>query len=95
MEVKIIKLFYNAARRQALRLVETRARAILATDPELHEFIMAMGIWTFTRKHDGETMQTRTQFDSVRELIDEWDEVLKLTGEPMRFTAKGHRRRTW
>lgn len=86
-----------------LKLVEFKARTILRNNPKLHEFIMGMGGWIFTDKA-GDTVETHTERRNddytyryvckdwakpVAELIDEWDQYLKLTGNPMRFTLNG------
>lgn len=64
---------------------------------------MAMGIWTFTlQKADAED-EHPTVYDEPRYIansrlarfINKWDEYLKITGEPMRFTADGPVVREW
>lgn len=109
MNDKGIALYYHQSAQIALDLVEKRARAILRQHPNLDEFIMGMGIWFFTRKvgtkdekgivieewMNNIVHEPLAYMKPVADLIDEWDEYLKITGEPMRFTANGPVVREW
>lgn len=102
---------YQQASEAASALVEEQARAILRKHPNLHEFVMAMGGWFFTAKKSqdrsllpGEhAMIHPTDYHAPRYItnsrlanfITEWDPYLKVTGEPMRFTADGPVVREW
>lgn len=82
----------------ALDIVEREARLILQENKDLGEFIMGMGTWFFTTKITGEANYDTDEYTSSGELsefIAEWDEELCLTGNPMRFTAKGKKRTNW
>ena len=86
---------YNKARATALRLLEQKARKILRRHQNLSEFIMSMGCWGFTGKN-GDILHDELHYMSpVVRLLKKWDEILKLTGEPMRFTATGPVIRNW
>ena len=78
----------------ALALIEHRARKILKAHPNsLHEFVMGMGSAFFT---DMEKCPTRPKYaNPVFDIIAEFDEILHLTGNPMRFTATGEKRTNW
>lgn len=92
-----IWMHYEQAVNTALDTIERLARAILRQHTNLDEFIMGMGVASFTRK-DGEEslgMGDRSYLQRLREFIDEWDEVLRLTGHPMRFTADGPKITEW
>lgn len=91
-----IRKHYNKAVSDALEIVESRAREILCKHSNLDEFIMGMGVWFFTGK-DKEHFDDRdlAYLKPFAELFYEWDEYLKLTGKPMRFTAYGKKRTDW
>ena len=40
-------------------------------------------------------IDTETFLKPLNDFISEWDSVLKITGEPMRFTAKGEKVTDW
>lgn len=87
--------------------VERLARKVLKKCSDLKEFIMAMGGWHFTLKasepdedgwsiEDGEAADDDDpRFSEVERFIGEWDNQLKITGEPMRFTATGPKITDW
>ncbi len=87
---KEIETLLNRAGNLALAELERRARKILAAHPNLDEFIMGMGCAIFTTKED-ENLGTeeRAYMKPVERFLVRWDNELKLTGEPMRFTATG------
>jgi hypothetical protein len=70
--------------------IERRARKILATHPNLDEFLMGMGTVFFSTK-DGQniSLYDRAYMKSLDDFINDWDHDLHITGEPMRFTATG------
>lgn len=70
------------------------ARKILKANSDLEEFIMGMGTWFFSNK-DGDNVSTGPEFKELDDFISEWDETIRITGEPMRFTANGEIRRDW
>lgn len=81
------------------RYVEQLARDVLASYPELDEFVKGMGTWFFSVKGDIKYFE---DFDKpTKELIElddficEWDNVYRMTGSPVRFTAKGKRVTNW
>ena len=77
----------------ALDLIESRARNILKEHPNLHEFVMGMGCAFFT---DMEKCPTYPKYGNpVFEIITEFDNILHLTGNPMRFTATGDKLTNW
>ena len=102
---------YQKACNAALALIEERARAIMRKNPDIDHFTMAMGSWFFWGKDDrqvevydehyhatGTIVFTYTAKEWAKPLCDvfeEWDEHLKLTGVPMRFTADGPVVRDW
>lgn len=86
---------YQQARETALKLLERRARGILRRHSSLGEFVMSMGIWGFTYKNGERIDEPFAYMRPISDLISRWDDFLKLTGEPMRFTAKGEITRDW
>lgn len=108
---KEIERHYKEAENLASEFVEAQARAILRKHPHLHEFVMAMGTWFFTKRKSrdrsllpGEhAIISPTDYGAPKYIAEgrlarfvyEWDEYLKITGEPMRFTADGPVVREW
>lgn len=100
---------YHAASKLALTLVEKHARQILRDHNKLDEFVMAMGGWFFTYKvgavdsqgiviepgMDRIIHETLDYMEPVTNIMCEWDDYLKITGEPVRFTAHGTRITHW
>lgn len=103
--------FYEKASDLASDIVEKMARKILTDHNELDEFIMAMGSYFFTYKEGGVDLQPITQkmnksfsyyyedsepyLKPLNDFIGEWDKRLKITGDAMRFTAKGQKITDW
>lgn len=86
----------------ALVLIETWARKLLAAHPNLDEFVMAMGGWLFSRRgSDAYISDVYEEWipayaKSFKRMMDEFSNLeLKVTGEPMRFTARGPVVRMW
>lgn len=86
----------------ALTLIETRARKILAAHSNLDEFVMGMGGWLFTKKDSEDNISDvyRERIPAYAkpflEMMDEFNDIeLKVTGEPMRFTATGAVVKMW
>lgn len=95
---KLTKKYYNLAVGLALLDVEKEARKILKQHPELSEFVMAMGGWGFWTKNDeqvNDTFNYESYLEPLTKIFNEWDEYLKLTGTPMRFTANGKKITEW
>lgn len=90
-----IEALFNQAVAIGLKHVETIARDILKTHPELTEFTMAMGSYTFTESRPDNAVgielggDERDFFKPLFDFMNDWDKYLKLTGSPMRFTADG------
>ncbi len=107
----LIDKYYNKASDLALKEVERLARQVLKDHPELDEFIMCMGSYFFTVKNSEENILPYTEkmniswnyysedtfpyLKPINDFIGKWDNYLKLTGEPMRFTAKGKIVKNW
>lgn len=84
---------YTKARTIGLALVEKYAREALRKAPEFEEFVMSNRTWGFT-PHASDFIWMEVS-EPLLDLFQKWDGVLKLTGEPMRFTADGPVRREW
>lgn len=50
--MRLLNCHYRTAHALALSIVEAKARRILQQHPNLHEFVMAMGAYTFTNAND-------------------------------------------
>ena len=90
--------------------VERLARDILKKNKSLHEFIMGMGVYYF-KNNKGEIVDVeksdysvnggysysvaKPSFRLLYDFIGEWNEILKITGESMRFTATGEKITDW
>lgn len=102
---ELVAHYFQLAGKAASEEVERLARQILAKNDDLHEFTMAMGTWFFSRtkkeakKFGGydiiHSNEDDPRFKELEEFISEWDDAIKITGEPMRFTAKGKIVRDW
>jgi hypothetical protein len=94
---KQIEFHFNKATELALAEVRRLARKILQEHACLDEFIMAMGMATFSVKGEVESLGTdeRAYLRPLDEFLEVWDDELKLTGEPMRFTAYGPEINEW
>lgn len=106
----LIRYHYDIAVSLALKEVEKESRKILCKHPQYKEFVMAMGSCFFTTAEKGETVDLLRQvyrnggysyeltykyFGQLQKIFDEWTPYLKLTGEPMRFTATGKMIKNW
>ena len=91
---KDVREHYFKARDIALELIEKKARNILKKHNELKEFVMSMGTYFFTNIKGNSLIDP--EFDSgLKQFINRWDKELKLTNEPMRFTATGRKKTNW
>jgi hypothetical protein len=82
--------------RLALDYVEQTARRILRTLPHLDEFVMGMGGAMFsTTVGENLGLEERAYFRPLCNFLFHWDDTLKLTGIPMRFTAYGPKVSDW
>lgn len=122
--LKAIEEHYERASDMAIGLIETEARKILLADPDLDEFLMAMGSCFFTYKdggkydmlRDGLTDEMIDDFDpeddwfgraekgiihdenfqvEFMEMVDDLNDLYKVMGYPMRFTATGNIINNW
>ena len=83
----------------AATLIEKRARAILRRHSNLHEFVMACGVATFTTK-SGIMINVISAgcpkyMDSFGKFVSRCNGYLRMCGNPMRFTVKGKKITTW
>ena len=83
-----ISYHYELACTLSIVKVEELARKILRGHKNLDEFIIAKGGWMYTDKN-GNDIDDKPYMRELSEFIDEWDNYLKITGNPMRFTADG------
>lgn len=77
----------------AVSEIERLARIRLNNNKKLGEFIMAMGSYFFTLKN-GEVVHDFKD-KKIDSIINEFDDFLKITGTPMRFTANGKKIEDW
>jgi hypothetical protein len=92
---RAVQRHYLQAIDLALIEVERLARKILATHPNLTEFVMAMGTATFFDGYEHLALDERAYMKPLRDFFDEWNDVLHLAGTPMRFTATGKKITDW
>ena len=106
-----IDYHYNAACKLASKKVEHMARSVLNNHPQLDEFIMAMGSYFFTYKNSDSHLGSHVEkmnasynyyfedtykyLKPLNNFIGKWDGYLKITGDAMRFTAKGKKITDW
>ena len=95
--------YYDKAEKTASEVVEKMARQILREHTELDKFVMAMGTYFFVDENDNNIDTFRSivsgdlekAFEPLNTFIGEWDDVLKITGEAMTFTADGIKVTEW
>lgn len=107
--LKAIRIQSGRIRKELLAEVEKEARKIMKQHPNLVEFIMAMGTCFFVDKN-GNNISLTTEvyknysyswkytfkyFTKLHKIFDEFDEIYKLSGEPMRFTATSKITKDW
>jgi hypothetical protein len=96
-----ISYHISRAEKLASKTVEQKAKAILRQHPNLKEFIMGNGSWYFTDKnrnvkHGDNIMGDGVKYtQGLQNFIERWDDILHITGEPMRFTATGKKITDW
>jgi hypothetical protein len=83
---RVINAHLEAATNLALKEIEARVRKALKRSPKL-SFCMAMGSAGFYWDGDPMDDNAREYFKPVFEIVDEFDNMLKLTGCPMRIDA--------
>jgi len=83
----IVKKHYDMAVEQALLNIEQMARDLMQQYPDLEEFSMSMGDWCFFGDNgDAQYDRNDPRLQTLNEFISRWDEYLKLTGYPIRFS---------
>lgn len=103
---KIIQKKLDEANEIAVSHVEHLARYILKNNPtKLHDFTMAMGSYFFTDKKkeiihecmggNKEMLRKMKGYKELEAFIEHWDNELKITGNPMTFTATGKKITHW
>ncbi len=88
---------YEIARKMAVDEMIRIARKILKEHPYLDEFVIAMGTCFFTQKKSDLNISlyeftgglTYQYFKPLADLLYEWNDTLKLTGEGIRFRFEG------
>jgi hypothetical protein len=90
-----ISNYYNLAHNKAIELIIVCAKDIMKRNPEILEYCQAMGTWNFTELSGDFIDNDDKRVKSISDIMDEWDEYLKLTGYPMRFTAKSEILTNW
>lgn len=103
-KLRKINEMFDYGSKLAIELVESEARKILAADPELDEFVMAMGgcLFSTTNKERGYTPRgggSNILDEEVApdffEMVDDLDDKFCVKGHPMRFTANGQIVKDW
>ena len=90
-----IKELHSKASELASKEVIRLARKTMAADATLEEFIMGMGTWYFKDANGLIYDENDKRFAEIEAFISEWDNELRITGEPMRFTPNGPIVRNW
>jgi len=95
-----IRNHYNRAHALAMAEVVRLAREAMAKDPRLVEFVMGMGIWGFWDAANNQmfwddSVGRPAAVKRLERFIDLWDDVLKLTGDALRFKQGGPIVRKW
>lgn len=83
----IIRLLLDDATAEALKEIEKRVRKILRGKNAADNFYMAMGSATFYTRDGKHIERDMSYLRSFYEFLDEFDDILKLTGIPMRMLS--------
>lgn len=75
--------------------VKVQARKILQKHNNLDEFIMGMGTWFFTYTNGEQVSPDLKYLKPLSDFIYDYDQALKITGNPVRFTAYGANITDW
>lgn len=97
---KQIEQLIKQADKLAIKEVERLARIVLVKNStKTYDFTMAMGSFFFTKPDKDvmwdHQMEKLIGYKALRKFVEKWDDTLKLTGEPMTFTAKGKKINNW
>ena len=98
--INVIHKNIQNANQDALYIIEKEARRILNEHDNLTEFVMTMGCAIFIDidKNTHANYYNEQEFDYIKPLwdfIEQFDNILHLTGNPMRFTATGPKITDW
>lgn len=91
---KRIQHLYNSACEIAFQEVDRLARIVLSKNKtKTKHFCMAMGTFSFYHLKDGDSMWDHQEekligWKSLQKFIGEWDEYLKITGNPLSITLE-------
>ena len=91
---------------EAVEIAEHLARKVLKRCPYLDEFVMGMGMASFSKKNplfhpDGLPLDDHNEREHNQhsapffEFIERWDDIFKITGDAMRFTRDGAKITDW
>ena len=76
--------------------VERMARQLMVNHPHLIEFVMGMGVASFTDKYGNDVEITGINYmKKLDDFLQKFDDDYHITGEPMRFTATGEKVTKW
>jgi hypothetical protein len=94
---KQIQTHHDAAYKIAVAEYVRLVREALHRHPKLKEFINGMGSCFFIDRDNGDQIYPcdREYLKPIDNFLAEWDGVMKLTGDSMRFTATGRIARDW
>lgn len=87
---KEIQALLKQADRIAMDEVIRIVRSVLSTYKKPHCFRMAMGTYSFYYKDGGViNLQGRAYYKALNNFMDEWDDLLKITGCPLKIDKDG------
>lgn len=95
----IVRGKYNNFIEYVLNEIIKEARMILSYYPSTYkEFVMAQGVYGFVDRHglmDYGPFDAHPEILHLLKFIDEWDELVGITGYSVRFTENGKIQRSW
>ena len=96
-DINIINAYLKKAASIGLNVIEKTARNILLKHTNLEWFVMAMGTAFFVDKQGNtyNTYNSKEYMNPVWDILDEFDRILFLSGNPMKFTATGEKITNW
>ena len=93
-----IKKDFKQLQKKSIKFVKKEALKVLKKDNDLVEFVMAMGGFFFINKK-GDIVSSDDKggkhFKKLSNFFYDWDNTLKMSGDPMRFRKDGKITTKW
>ena len=96
-DINIINAYLRKATSVGLNAIEKTARKILSQHSNLEWFMMAMGTAFFIDKNGTmyNSLYSEEYMNPLYDFLNQFDSILHLSGNPMKFTATGGKITNW